>query len=123
MRFGDTDAYGHVNNAAFAAYAELARLDFTRCLGKSVRSLILASLSMDFRRQLSYGEAVYVDTWVERFGRTSITLGQAVHGDNKLAADIRSVIVHFDYANGHASELTSEMRDSLSPFTKAKVAG
>jgi acyl-CoA thioester hydrolase len=122
MRFGDTDAYGHVNNAAFAAYAEVARLDFTRCLGKAVRSLILASLSIDFRRQLSYGESVYVDTWVERFGRTSITLGQAVNGDNKLAADVRSVIVHFDYASGHASELTSEMRDALSPFTKSKVS-
>jgi acyl-CoA thioester hydrolase len=121
MRFADTDAYGHVNNAAFAAYAEVARLDFIRCLGKAVRSLILASLSIDFRRQLSYGESIHVDTWVERFGRTSITLGQAVHGDNKLAADIRSVIVHFDYANGHAAELTSEMRDSLKPFTKAKA--
>jgi acyl-CoA thioester hydrolase len=120
MRFGDTDAYGHVNNAAFAAYAEVARLDFLRCLGKSVRSLVLASLSSDFRRQLSYGEAVYVDTWVERFGRTSITLAQSIHGDNKLAADIRSVVVYVDYDSGNATELPSEIRDALAAFKLKK---
>ena len=120
MRLGDTDAYGHVNNASFAAYAEVARLDFVRCLGNANRSLILASLSIDFRRQVSFGESLYVDTWVDRLGKTSITLGQAVYGDNKLAADVRSVVVHFDYANGVASELTSEMRDALTPFKMKK---
>ena len=27
MRFGDTDALGHVNNASYASYAEVARLE------------------------------------------------------------------------------------------------
>jgi len=120
MRFADTDAYGHVNNASFAAYAEVARLDFLRCLDKAIRSLILASLSIDFRRQVSFGESLHVDTWVERLGRTSITLGQTVYGDNKLAADAKSVVVHFDYGTGHATELTSDMRDALSPFKMKK---
>jgi acyl-CoA thioester hydrolase len=118
MRFADTDAYGHVNNAAFAEYAEVARLDFTSCLGKAARMLILSSLSIDFRRQVSFGELLHVETWVERLGRTSITLSQTVHGDNKLAADIRSVIVHFDYATGEPRELTSEIRDAMAPFKK-----
>ena len=43
VRFGDTDALGHVNNASFAAYAELARLDFFPS-----RSLIL---TLFFARQ------------------------------------------------------------------------
>jgi len=120
MRFGDTDAYGHVNNASFAAYAEVARLDFLRCLGKSIRSLILASLTIDFRRQLSYGESVQVDTWVDRFGRTSMTLGQSIQGDSKLAADVRSVVVHFEYTTGQPVELTDEIRDALAPFKKRR---
>jgi len=120
MRFADTDAYGHVNSTAFANYAEVARFDFTSCLGKSARMLILSNLSIDFRRQVTFGELLHVETWVERLGRTSITLGQAIHGDNKLAADVRSVIVHFDYATGEPRELTSEMRDALSPFKMKK---
>jgi acyl-CoA thioester hydrolase len=120
MRFADTDAYGHVNSAAFAEYAEVARLDFTNCLGKSARMLILSSLSIDFRRQVTFGELLHVETWVERLGRTSITLVQTIHGDNKLAADVRSVVVHFDYATGEPRELTTEIRDALSPFKSKK---
>jgi len=123
MRFADTDAYGHVNNANFAAYAEVARLDFLAFLGKSIRSLILANLTIDFRRQLSYGEAIQVDTWVDRLGRTSITLGQSIQGDGKLAADVRSVVVHFEYTTGQPIELTSQMRDALASFKKKRESG
>src|SRR4051794_32100532 len=74
MRFGDTDALGHINNASFASYAELGRLDFLSKLGGSVRSLILASLYIDFRRQVNLGDRLYVESWVSKLGRTSVTL-------------------------------------------------
>ena len=120
MRLGDTDAHGHVNSATFAAYAEVARLNFLVCLGKTVRSLILANLSIDYRRQLSYGESIQVDTWVERLGRTSITMRQTIHGDNKPAADVKSVVVLVDYSSGQAMELTGEIRDALAAFKLKK---
>ena len=119
VRFGDTDALGHVNNASFAAYAETARLDFLRCLGKSVRSLILASLYVDFRRQVAFGESVHVVTVVERVGTSSITLQQTVFADDQRAADIRSVVVYFDYPNKKSRELTDEMRAALAPYVKS----
>jgi acyl-CoA thioester hydrolase len=120
MRFGDTDALGHVNNASFASYAEVARLDFLRCLGKSVRSLILASLYIDFRRQVGFDELVHVETWVERVGTTSITLTQTIFAAGERAADVKSVVVHFDYAKGKPRDLTAEMRDQLVPFVGAE---
>jgi acyl-CoA thioester hydrolase len=116
VRFGDTDALGHVNNASFAAYVETSRLDFLQCLGKSVRSLILASLYIDYRRQVTFGETVYVETFVQRVGTSSVTLVQTVFADGERAADVRSVVVYFDYANGKSRELTDEMRHALAPF-------
>ena len=118
MRFGDTDALGHVNNARFASYTEVARLDFLRCLGAAVRSLILASLYIDYRRQVAFGERVHVETSVERIGTSSITLVQTIFANDECAADVRSVVVYFDYANGKARPLTDEMREQLAPFTK-----
>jgi acyl-CoA thioester hydrolase len=116
VRFGDTDALGHVNNASFASYAEVARLDFLACLGGSVRSLILASLYVDFRRQVRFDEQVHVDTLIERIGTSSITLAQTVFAADERAADVRSTVVYFDYAKGKSRELTPEMRESLLPF-------
>lgn len=116
MRFGDTDALGHINNASFATYAELARLDFLRVLGGSVRSLILASLYIDFRRQVNLGDRVYVDSSVEKLGTSSMTLRQTIYANDERSADVKSVVVHFDYAAQHARPLSSEMRTALEPY-------
>jgi len=119
MRFGDTDALGHVNNASFASYAEVARLDFLQRLGKSVRSLILASLYVDYRRQVAFDEAVHIDSWVEKIGKSSFTITQTIFANDERAADVRSVVVHFDYAAGKSRELAPEMRAALEPYVIA----
>lgn len=122
MRFSDTDALGHVNNVSFAAYAETGRVEFLKRLGKSVTSLILANVSIDFRRQVTYGESIHIDTWVETLGRTSITLGQTIWAGKHRAADVRSVAVHFDYATGRPIELTDEIRRELEPMLRPSGA-
>ena len=118
MRFSDTDALGHVNNVSFAAYAETGRVEFLKRLGKSVTSLILANVSIDYRRQVAYGDAIHIDTWVEALGRSSITLGQTIWANDERAADIRSVAVHFDYRTNKPIELTPEIRSELAPMVK-----
>jgi acyl-CoA thioester hydrolase len=115
-RFGDTDALGHVNNASFAAYAEVARLEFLKNLGKSVTSLILASLYLDYRRQVGWDERVYVETSVEKVGRSSLTLVQTIFANDERAADVKSVVVHFDYARNKSQELTADIRAILQPY-------
>jgi acyl-CoA thioester hydrolase len=116
VRFGDTDALGHVNNASFAAYAELARLDFLKRFGGSVRSLILASLYIDFRRQVSFTDEVFVETVVEKIGTSSVTLAQTIVAAGERAADVRSTVVYFDYSKNKSRPLTDEMRVAVAPF-------
>ena len=118
MRFSDTDALGHVNNVSFAAYAEAGRVEFLRRLGESVTSLILARVSIDFRRQIAFGEELHIDTWVESLGRSSIVLGQTLWANGQRAADINSVAVHFDYGTGKPVELTPEIRRVLEPMLR-----
>ncbi len=118
VRFSDTDALGHLNNASFAIYVELARLDFLGALGESVRSLILANLSIDYRKQVTFDERVHVETWVEKLGTSSITILHTVYAGTERAADVRSVVVHFDYATNKSEPLSAEMRARLGPFVK-----
>jgi acyl-CoA thioester hydrolase len=113
MRFGDTDALGHANNASFAQYAEAARLDLLQAMGEEVRSLILAHLAIDFRRQVRFGAELRVASWVERVGTTSVTLLQAVLADGEVAADVRSVVVFFDYATQRPEPLPASARSRL----------
>jgi acyl-CoA thioester hydrolase len=119
-RFGDTDALGHVNNASFASYAELGRLDFLAKLGGSVRSLILASLYIDFRRQVNLGDRLHIESWVSKLGRSSMTIEQAIYANAEKAADVSSVVVHFDYATNKSKELTEEIRALLDAYVAGK---
>lgn len=121
VRFGDTDAMGHLNNTSFAYYAEVGRLDFFAAFGEAVRSLILAHLAIDFRRQVRFGEAVTVETQVERLGRSSVTLRQRVLAGGTLAADVRSVVVYFDYANAASKEIPDALRAVLAPYVAGDV--
>ena len=122
VRFADTDAQGHLNNGSYAIYAETARLAFFRDLGSGVGSLILVHLAIDFRRQVRFGEAVAVDTWVERVGTTSATLRHAIRADGAVAADVRSVVVRYDYAAQRPAPWTDAQRADLAAHEEEAVA-
>lgn len=119
VRFADTDALGHLNNTAYAVYAELARLAFFRATQTEVGSLILAHLALDFRKQVRFGDEVSVATWVEKVGTSSVTLYQEIQAAGATVAEARSVVVHFDYAAQRSKPLPEAVRAELLAQTRA----
>ena len=113
VRFADSDAIGHVNNACFATYTELARLNFLREIGHRPDSLILAHLSIDFRRQVQLEDRVQVESWVDSIGTSSFSLRQDVHANDGVAAEVRAVMVGFDYQAQRSEPLPPEVREWL----------
>jgi acyl-CoA thioester hydrolase len=97
VRFADTDAVGHINNAAYASWSELARLRFLQESGNALVDFILAHLSIDYRRQVDYTDTVHVESRVIAIGTASFTLAQVVYANGAVAAEVKSVIVSFDY--------------------------
>ena len=116
MRFRDTDMFGHVNNAVFATWIEIARIAFLRGLGPPSGDLILARLEMDFTRQVVYGQRIAVETRVARIGRTSVTLDQTVLAEGESAARIGSVVVLYDYQRGASRPVPDAFRAALTPY-------
>lgn len=116
VRFCDTDAIGHVNNACFASYSEIGRLDFGNVTGQQITSLILARLAIDFRAQINLGDNVVVRTWVERIGRSSVTMKQTITANGAVAADVGCVVVYFDYATNRSMEIPAELKGPLEAY-------
>ena len=116
MRFVDTDALGHINNASYAYYLELARIDLMRSVGLRFGSLILARLAIDFRRQLRFDDEVEVVTEVEAIGNSSIRLRQRVLTETEVAAVATSVVVHFDYSAQRPQPVPDDLRGRLAAF-------
>jgi acyl-CoA thioester hydrolase len=110
VRFADTDAMGHVNNAAYLTFVEAARIAWwmattgeplEREPGRA-EGLILAEVELAFRSPLFFGETVTIETRASRIGRSSLGLDHrltAARGDGpvRLVAVCRSVIVRYDY--------------------------
>lgn len=109
LRFGDTDANGHINNAAFAVFCESGRVNYfetmlRRALGPG-GSIVVAGLAIDFRAELFYPGRVRSGTWIRHVGRTSVGFGQALFDDaDRLVATAEAVTVCLDGATRRPAE-------------------
>jgi acyl-CoA thioester hydrolase len=119
VRFADTDAMGHVNNAVYLTYCEIARIRYwTDLTGEPIHlgtqgaeSLILAEARITYRAPAFHGEVVTVETRATRIGRTSFTLEHrllaCVEGDEpRLVAVSESILVRYDYATARPVALS-----------------
>ena len=119
LRYADTDALGHVNNAVYNSYAESARIAFFSEIGVDVANLILARVAVDYRRQVRFGDGpTVVESWVTRIGRTSLGVAHRLLVDGETAADIETVVVHFDYGANAPAPVPDAARALLRPYLK-----
>jgi acyl-CoA thioester hydrolase len=105
VRFRDIDAFGHVNNAVFFSYIELARIRYLLDVLQPDQPfdrlpLILARVELDYRSPIAFGDDVVVETRVDRVGRTSFGMSHrmAVAPTGRLVGDVQTVLVTYDYA-------------------------
>jgi acyl-CoA thioester hydrolase len=105
VRWGDLDAYGHVNNVNFLRYLESGRVAYAHDayghpVGPTGENVILADTQCSFRRQLHYPGDIAVLSRTSRIGRTSMTMEQVIlQAGGELVATSRSVLVWFDFAD------------------------
>jgi len=121
VQWGDQDPFGHVNNTVYFRWFESARIAY--CLrvglgdsdaGEKVAP-ILASITCQFRRALTFPDIIRVGARVTRIGRTSMTMEHAVVSDAQaaLAAEGTSVLVVLDYQQNRPHPVPDEIRRAI----------
>jgi acyl-CoA thioester hydrolase len=120
VRFGDTDAMGHVNNATFLSYLEDARVGFFRHASGdliSLGGLILARTEVDFVRPIRFGTGpVRTSSWVTAIGTKSFRMGYTMEQDGNVVGRATAVMVAYDYATDSSRPLTAAERDVLERY-------
>ena len=124
VRFADTDAMGHVNNAVYLTYIEMARAGYFEVvtdrplpLGAHGASegMILAEVRVTFRSPAYYGETLTIEARVGRIGRTSftqeyrITAPASRYGACRLVAVAEATQVMYDYATERPMPVSDEL--------------
>lgn len=113
VRFADTDAIGHINNATFATYTEVGRIDFFSRIREDVGNLILARHALDLERQIQLTDTVEVLTRVVRLGTSSIHIEQIITANGERAARAEVVVVYFDYATQQPTPIPEDWREAI----------
>ena len=136
VRFADTDAMGHVNNAVYLTYCEMARIRYwTDVTGEPIalgtegaESLILAEARITYRAPAFHGEIVTVESRATRIGRSSFTLEHRLlaaipGGTPRLVAVSESILVRYDYASARPVSLSPAHVTAIETFEMQSLGG
>ncbi len=115
IRYNDTDALGHVNNALYFSYFEAARGGYyTKVAGHPFgtgpdaekRTFVIAEAHITYRAPAFYGEPLFVAVRVGWVSRSAFSLDYRVEveaspiGEARLVADGSTVQVFYDLERG-----------------------
>jgi acyl-CoA thioester hydrolase len=125
VRWGDMDAFNHVNNASYLRYIEEARVLWFKQLSADWAEIgcapVLAAAQMNFRRPIGWPQRLRIVMSAERLGFKSLTLAHRIESASQpelLYADGSTVLVWVDAA-GASLALPANVRSA----STAKGAG
>jgi acyl-CoA thioester hydrolase len=117
LRFADTDRHGHITNTVFAVCCQNARMELL-CDPKRVpipssTQFVIARLVLEFRAEMHWPGTVEIGTRVERVGRSSATLAQALFVDEACVATSESVVTLMNTTTRRSMQLPNETAEAL----------
>lgn len=117
IRWGDLDAYGHVNNTVFFRFMEQARVEWLETLSHKLRPSgegpVIVNASCTFLVQVNYPGVVSVDLLVGPPGRSSIPTFYELRCGDQLVAEGQSKVVWIDFSTGKSASLPDSVRERL----------
>lgn len=121
-RFRDTDAMGHVNNAVYVTYLEVARQEYWRAFVQSdnyrVVPFILAHVTIDFRSEALMHETLELCIRCAYIGGKSFAFDYQIREQKtqRLVVEAKSVQVFYDYASKQSTTCPPDLRQRLEAF-------
>ena len=136
VRWRDLDALGHVNNAVYLTYFELARLGYIRALlGADAEidpqtllpvdfQFILAEVTCQYRSPATLRDRLVVTIWVSQVGRKSFVFEYRITDEatGRLIAEGCSTQVWYDYAAGESRTVPTQIVTRMEEMQRAPIS-
>lgn len=119
IRWGDMDAYGHVNNTVYFRYMEQARVEWLDQMNIAVRpggdGPVIINAACTFLVPLTYPATVEVKTFVGTPGRSSFPtyVEMRIVGEDTIYAEGAAKVVWMDTRTGKSVPLPEVVRAVL----------
>lgn len=119
IRWGDQDAFNHVNNIMFFRYFESSRILYFEKIGFTGNQgddygPILAETNCRFWKPLTYPDTIFVGVRTKKIGTSSIIMEHIIESQKSgVAATGEGVVVSYDYKNNKKIELPKKVRAAI----------
>ena len=138
VRYNDTDALGHVNNATYFSYFEAARGGYyTAVVGHpfgtgpdaDTRTFVIAEAHISYRAPAFYGEPLWCGVRVAWVSRSAFALeylvevGDSPVGEARVVADGSTVQVFYDLARGRPMRTPPSLVRQLTEYEGRELPG
>jgi acyl-CoA thioester hydrolase len=112
VRWGDLDAFGHVNNATYLVYAQEARFAWSKML-----EMVVARAEVDFIAPIYTGD-IYIDVeiWVNKVGNSSFGVTYEMKNGDELLARVKTVQVTVSMDTKKSRPINDAERDFLNKY-------
>ena len=126
--FRDLDAMRHVNNVAFVAFMEDARMEYWKALTRVQElkgiNFILAEVSCRYLSPAYLGETILIGIRARNLGNKSFHFEYRMEdkASGRLITEGKSVQVMYDYKQKKSMPLEQKMRDALASLEKLELS-
>jgi acyl-CoA thioester hydrolase len=116
VRWGDLDAFGHVNNATYLIYAQEARFAWSKML-----EMVVARAEVDFIAPIYKGD-IYIDVeiWVNKIGTSSFGVTYEMKNGDELLAVVKTVQVTVSMDTKKSRPINDAEREFLNKYLESK---
>ena len=112
VRWGDLDAFGHVNNATYLVYAQEARYTWSKMI-----EMVVARAEVDFIAPIYNGDIfIDVEIWVNKIGNSSFGLTYEMKNGDEVLARIKTVQVTVSMDTKKSRPLKDSEREFLTKY-------
>jgi acyl-CoA thioester hydrolase len=116
VRWGDLDAFGHVNNATYLIYAQEARFAWSKMI-----EMVVARAEVDFIAPIYTGDIyIDVDIWVNKIGTSSFGVTYEMKNGAELLARVKTVQVTVAMDTKKSRPINDAEREFLTKYLETE---
>ncbi len=112
VRWGDLDAFGHVNNSTYLIFAQEARYAWSK-----MHEMVVARAEVDFIAPIYTGD-IYIDVeiWVNKIGTSSFGVTYEMKNGDELLAVVKTVQVTVSMDTKKSRPINDAEREFLNKY-------
>jgi acyl-CoA thioester hydrolase len=123
VRFSDCDMMGHVNNAVYLSYFEMARIYYFGILLAKDRDwkkegVLLRKNEVEYLRPVLLHDIPEITVYLDHIGTKSFSVAYELKVNGELRTIGKSVLVCYNSIENKTFEITDELRHSLEKLRK-----